>query len=368
MRVPWRTLALAAALIVVAAVNPAPAQTVIVTKAPPGASLELALNQTTVQTGTADDKGVGSLPFTVPGLAAKDRTAEAAVRVFVDVCDNARRVTLIETGWQPVAPAAGCVRHELFGTFAVRPGLTTIVVDSGEQTQAVWIRQGKPPATWLDPNFEPERDRGGPEWVMATGFIPFGGIALGKWSDFTALACGIQVEECNPSDKTVTFRAGVDFWLGKYLAASGSYLKPLAVSTAGAGSGYFFATKQVSDIVTFTGKGALPIGRVRLYGEGGGLYHHTTLTTDQLMDEIVVDIGGVPTTFPGGTQTFLLQTAGWGWMMGGGGEVWVTKKFAIFGELGRAKLSGNPRSTGEGKINDTLTWVVGGVRVHLSGK
>jgi hypothetical protein len=358
MRGPWRPLALAAAFITVAAVGSAPAQTVTVAKAPPGAALELALNGTTIQTAKADDKGAGPMPFEIPG--GKD---VLDVRVFVDVCDQARKVTLVETGWQPAPMVAGCVRHELFGVFEVRK-VTTLVVDAAEQNQAVWIRQGKPPASWLDPNLEPERDSGGFEWPMATGLVVFGGAGASTVSNFAGIACGTE-QNCSDSSMRLTFRAGAEFWLGKYLAASGSYLKPIKAEAVGSGTGYSFTSQQIADIVTFAGKVGLPFNRVRLWIEAGGLYHRTTMVTDQIVNDIVVTSGDTTTTFPGGAHRTLLQTAGFGWIIGGGGEVWLTKKLAMYGELSRASVSGKPRAGGEGQIDDGYTSFIGGMKYHL---
>jgi hypothetical protein len=358
MRVPWRPLALAAAMFVVAAAGPAAAQTVYVAKAPPGAALELALNTTTVQTAKADDKGVAPMPLPLP--AGK---TEIDVRVFVDVCEQARKVTLVESGWQPAPMGAGCIRHELFGVFELHES-TSLVVDAAEQSQAVWIRQGKPPASWLDPNVEPEHESGGFEWPTATGLVIFGGAGVSTLGNFGGIACGTQVE-CSEASVRLTFRAGAEFWLGKYLAASGSYLKPLKAEAVGTGTGFTYTTAQITDIVTFTGKVGLPFGRVRLWVEAGGIYSRATMVTDQLVDSITITVDDTTTTFPGGAHRTLLQTAGFGWIAGGGGEVWLTKKFAIYGEFTRASVKGSPRAGGEGQIDDALTSVIAGVKLHL---
>ncbi len=362
----WRPLAVAAALIVTLAAT-ATAQTVIVAKTPPGTSVTVGLNTTTLQTATSGEDGGATIPLNLlaarPDKAGTDKT-ELDVRVFVDVCEKSRNVWLLETGWQPPAAGAGCARHELFGTFAVR-SITSLVVDAAEETQAVWIRQGTPPARWLDPNAQPERE-GGPEWPLPTGIVLFGGLGLGSFHELGLIACGVGTDYCTPSNKPLTFQVGADYWLNRYLAVTGSYMKPYRLEVLGYGSGYRFSTYFSPNVATMGGKFGLSVSRVRFYGEGGAVYQRGNYKTTQMVDPITVTVNGEPTTFPGGVQVFNFQTSGWSWMAGGGAEVWVKRNWAIYGEAGWLGLKGTPIAGGEGSLNDRLLYFVAGVRLRLS--
>ena len=364
----WRPLALAAALIVTLAAAAA-SQTVIVTRTLPGTSVTVGVNATPLQTATSDAEGVATVPLNLlaarPDKAGKAKT-EMDVRVFVDVCEKARQVWLLETGWQAPAAAAGCVRRELFGTFSIR-SITSLVVDAPEENQAVWIRQGKPPGSWLDPNAQPEREGGGPTWTMATGFVLFGSVGVGKFSNAGKVACGVGTEICNASTYPLTFRVGGDYWLNRFIAVTGSYVKPYRLEVFGSGPGYRFANSFSPNIATIGGKVGLPAGRVRFFGEGGASYQRSNFKTVQVNDPITVTVNDEPTTFPGGAQVFNMQTSGWSWYAGGGAEIWVKRKFAVYGEMGRVGLKGTPISTGEGSIDDHVIYIVGGVRFRLGG-
>lgn len=363
MTVTWRPLALAAALIVTLAAA-ATAQTVIVTKTPPGTSVSLGVNASTVKSGTADANGVTTLPLDVlAARGSKTGKTEMDVRVFVDVCEKVRHVWLTQTGWQPPAIEAGCTRHELFGLFALQKG-TSLVIDAAEQNQAVWIRQGQPPANWLDPNAKPDSS-GGPSWPMATGLVLFGGAGIGKYANSSAIACGVGAD-CTASNLQATFRVGGDFWFGRFLAATGSYLKPLHMQARGSGGGYSFLTTLSPNIGTIGAKVGLPAGRVRLYGEVGGVYQRSNFQTTQTNDPRTVTVNGQDTTFPGGTQVFNLQTSGWSWMVGGGGEIWVKRRWAIYGEVGRTGIKGSPVAGGEGQLDESLWYIVAGVKMRLT--
>ena len=168
MREFRRLLLLAAALTVTVAAGQATAQTVVVTKAPPGAAVELGLNAATIGTATADAAGIATLKV---DLESRGRKPNADVRIFVDVCEKARRVTLVETGWEAPPPAAGCTRHEIFGVFYLQK-ITTLVVSAAEEAQAVWLKQGPAPDAWLrDVPVETEKKTGsddaGPEGLPA---------------------------------------------------------------------------------------------------------------------------------------------------------------------------------------------------------
>ena len=207
MRESRRPLLLTAVLTVTVAAGAATAQTIVVTKAPPGATVELGLNAAVIGTAKADAAGMATLPV---NLTAHGRRAETDVRIFVDVCDQARRVTLVEAGWQAAAAAPGCARQEIFGVFYVR-AVTTIVVNASDQAQAVWIKQGPAPEAWLRdvPAGNPVDDR--PALAVSAASIFFGGRGAGKYLSFDKVVCGPGYSSCSSDETQLAFRLGGDY-------------------------------------------------------------------------------------------------------------------------------------------------------------
>lgn len=363
MREFWRPLTLAAAFTVTVVVGVAAAQTVIVTKAPPGATVELGLNTATIGTATADAAGIATLPV---NLAAHGDKRETDARIFVDVCEKARRVTLVESGWQPPAPAAGCTRRELFGVFFLRD-VTTLVVNAAEQSQAVWIKQGPAPPNWLSDEQAGGSAKTGSSVQLPKGLVLFGGGGIGKYADAVSVSCGTG-SDCTGKDLRIAGRVGGEYWFAPFLAVSASYLKPANATTVGSGTNYHFDSALTPQIVTITGKAGIPIGRARIYGEAGANHSWATLATTQTLNDRTITVDGVAQTVTGGTQTFELKTGGWGWMFGGGLEVWLKRSLAAYGEFGYARLKGAPTGGGDGVLDERVTYVVAGLRVSLAGR
>jgi hypothetical protein len=358
-----RLLLLAAALTVTAAAGPATAQTIVVTKAPPGAAVELGLNAATIGTATADAAGIATLTV---DLESRGRKPIADVRIFVDVCEKARRVTLIETGWEAPTPAAGCTRHEIFGVYFLQK-ITTLVVSAAEEAQAVWLKQGPAPDAWLrDLPAETEKKTGS-DTMIPKGLLLYVGAGLSKYAHASTVSCGMQTS-CASDDTQISVRVGGDYWIRPYLAVSGGFLKPWGATADGSGNGYRFETSLKPNVVTITGKVGAPFGRFRVYGESGAAYNWTTRTTTQTMYETTITVDGLPIVVPGGTQVFELKTDGWSWMWSGGGEFWLTPIVAAWGEFSWVKLVGKASGGGEGNLNDTVTSVVGGIRLSLGNK
>jgi hypothetical protein len=358
-----RLLLMAAALTVTAAASQATAQTVVVTKAPPGTAVELGLNAATIGTATVDASGIATLKV---DLEAHGRKPIADVRIFVDVCDKARRVTLIETGWEAPTPAAGCTRHEIFGVYFLQK-ITTVVVSAAEEAQAVWLKQGPAPDTWLrDVPVETEKETVS-ETRVPKGFLLFGGAGLSKYANASTVSCGTQ-STCTSSDSKISIRFGGEYWIRPWVAVSGGYLKPWGATAEGSGTGYRFQTTLSPNVVTITGKIGLPFGRFRAYGESGAVYNWTTRTTSQTVDETTIIVDGLPIVVPGGIQVFELKTDGWSWMWAGGGEFWLTPIVAIWGEFSWVKLAGNASGGGEGSLNDSVTSTMGGIRLSIGKK
>jgi hypothetical protein len=364
MREFWRPLALAAAFIVIVAIGPATAQTVIVTKAPPGAAIQVGLDTGIAATATADANGLATLPLDLSSHGGK---AETEVRIFVDVCDQARRVTLVEAGYEPPPAAPGCTRHEIFGVFYMR-SVTTLVVNASAEAPAVWLRQGPAPLHWLSNeaaggSAEPT----GSALVIPDGLVMFAGGGLGRYSNAVSVSCGTGAD-CSGKGLRMAGRVGAEYWLSPNIAVSASYLRPFNALTAGAGSGYTFSSSLAPNVAVVTAKVGIPAGKIRLFGEGGANYTWATLTTTETIADRTITVDGVNQTVPGGTETFTFKTKGLGWAIGGGAEYWMKRSLALFMEVGYAKLRGKPVGGGEGALDDGVFYALAGFRFHLPGK
>jgi hypothetical protein len=364
MRDFWRPLALAAAFIVTVVAGSATAQTVTVTKAPPGASVQLVLDTTTVATATSDSAGIASLAV---DLASHGGKAETDVRIFVDLCGDVRRVTLVETGYQPAQPNPGCTRREIFGVFYLRQ-TTTLVVSVAEQSQAVWISQGPAPARWLGNELAGgSAEPTGSALIVPNGLLIFVGGGLGKYGNAVAVSCGVGTE-CVGKQTRLAGQVGGEFWFSPNIAASVSYLRPANPSTAGNTSSSIFTSSLATNIVVVTGKVGVPFGKTRLYVQGGITYTWATLTTNETIADQTVTVDGVSQTIAGGTATITLKTKGLGWMMSAGSEYWWRPSMALYAEFGRARLGGSAAGGGEGTLDDSVLYAVAGFRFHLVGR
>lgn len=349
MRVFWRPLALAAAFIATMVAGPASAQTVTVTKAPPGASIQLVLDTTTVATATADGKGIATLGVDLQ--KQRDKT-ETDVRLFVDLCGQARRVTLVEAGYQPDQAAPGCIRHEIFGVFYLRP-ITTLVVNVSDEAQGVWIAQGPAPARWLGNEVAGgSAERTGSALFVPNGFHIFGGGGFGKYSNAVDVSCGINAT-CSGRALRLAGQVGFDYWITSNLAIAAFYLRSTNPATAGGGSGYAFTSSLASNLAVVTGKVGVPFGKTRLYVQGGVTYTWATLTTDE--------------TIGSATQTLTLPTRGMSWTVGGGSEFWWRRSMAMYVEVGRVGLRGSSVRGGDGTLSDGALYTMAGFRFRLVG-
>jgi hypothetical protein len=358
MRALWRPLVVAAALnlTVVAA---AAAQTVIVTKAPPGFSVELVVNSAVAGTATADKTGVATIALTPDARGGK---TESDAYVFVEYCDNLRRVILIEPGMQGY-PGGQCPRREVPGAYVVRQ-VTTLVVNVSETAPAVLVRQGKAPAGWLTDEVDrPPAQK--PANSPSRGLYGFGAGGISSISGVTAVACGSG--ECSGGTKPATFSAGATFWLKPFLGVEASWLKPTDIRLTGETNAYEYVSTFQADVLTMVGKLGVPVSYVRPYGFGGATWSRAHWTTTETISEQTYTIDDAEVLFPGGTQTLHLYTQGWSWVAGGGIEVAVGKRGLIFGEGGWAGVSGEDRQAGEGKTSQRIFYFIGGVRIRILG-
>jgi opacity protein-like surface antigen len=334
-----RLLAIAAALHVTA--GAATAQTVMVRNAPPGMAVEALLNDAVVATGTASPEGIVSLDVKLP------EPGEMDANIYVDVCDQSRRVVVIDRNKRPAPEPAGCARREISGIFWVRR-VNTLVVDLGGTQPSMLLVRGKytPPK----PTVEGEEAVEAPGRQAPTGLSLFGGSGLGNFRDQFLIACG-NVSGCDGHDGGLGYSFGGTFWLTRWLGAEGAYVKPRTV-TAHGGDTFSFDSRFEIDVFTVAAKVAIPAGPARIYGLVGGNYHQSTLSLTETIDSA--------------SQTFSQKTHGWGWLYGGGTEVWVTPKVALYGELSLAKVKGKAEDKGEGLIDDRLRFLGFGVKVRLS--
>jgi len=365
MRGPWRRPAIAAAIYVTVGAGVATAQTVMVRNAPAGASLELVLNTETIGSVKADAKGEGTLPV---NLQAHGTRAEADVNIAVDVCEGVRRLLLVERGLQPPPPQGqSCTRHQIPELFALR-SVTTLVADMATSTPTVWLRQGKPPDTWLRDQTEEERAATKQRRPSPTGFVLFGGAGMVKISEVVAAACG-TVSECEGDDFVFGFTGGVALWVTRWLAFEGTYTRPLKVTASADPQGdvFNFETEFDTHIVNLGGKAGIPIGPVRIYGHGGATYHQATTFTEQTNESYTITIGEIEVPLPGGTQQFGLRTDGWGYYYGGGVEAWLTSSWALYGEVTRSQLKGKTMDQGEGELDSNATAMMFGFRFRIGG-
>jgi len=356
-----RALALAATLNASLLCGAASAQTVIVTRAPADATVELFLNGNRVGSSPASPTGEATLSLSAEARGGRQ---EMDARLYLDTCLGVRRVQIVERGLEPPVPQSGCARQQLIALFLLRP-VTSLVVDSAEGSPDAWLRQGPAPKSWLKVQTEQDSPVGGRSWTPApSGLAIFGGGGFVTNSDMNTVACGATAN-CTPNGFRPGFTAGAAFWLGPHIAVEGSYLKPLKISIDGSDRTYAFNSELSADVITVVGKIGSQAGPLRIYGLGGMNYQRSDFTTHQRSGDITYTIDGVTTTLPGGTQTLTFETRGWGWMFGGGVEIWVKPRFAIYGELQRLKLNGTDTRGGDGTLDDQMTTIIIGARFAM---
>ena len=340
---PWRPLVIAAVVSVTVGVGVARAQTVVVTNAPQGSTVELVLNGTAVGSAKVDSAGFATIPV---NLVTQLKKRETDVYVYVETCGDARRVIMAERGQQPAAAPSDCDRRDM-GLFLLRR-VSTVVVNAGGPTPTVLLVQGR---------FDPRDPRPIRPWNSApTGLILTGGGGLMRFSDVESIACG-DVTDCSGGGFKPGYTVGATYWITPYAGAEVSFVRPAEITVDGAGTGFEFASSFDVRVLTIAGKGAVPAGPVRVYGKGGGSFQQATFTTTQTDTDAA--------TTEERTQTFELKTEGWGWLFGGGIEVWIKRNLGVYAEATFLKLKGSPVDNAEGTLNDRIMSIVIGGHVHI---
>jgi hypothetical protein len=327
----------------------ASAQTLVLRGAPPDSNVEFVLNAATIGSAAVNADGdavIASKP--------DEHKPDMDAYIYVDVCDAVRRVFVVERVMLPPAPEAGCNRTQISGLFLIKR-ISTVVVNVAGQLPAVLLRQG---------SFDLHEDPGRTWGPSPFGLVLFGGGGLTMFSQTSALSCG-NVTECSGDDAGLGYTAGLDFWFSRYVAAEVSYTRPADSTASGSGSNFRFNSTVDAHVLNIAAKVGAPIKIVRLYGQGGATWHRATWETQQTSDEVTrtTDTGTI--TIPGGTQTYGLETQGWGWSFGGGLEIWLGRSFALYTEGGRFALKGSARGEGEGIFDEGLTYFVVGGKVRL---
>jgi hypothetical protein len=361
MTKPWRRLALAAALYVTVGAGVAAAQTVIVRNAPAGAAVDVLFEGARLAAGTADELGDLKLPIQLKGAAG---TGEADVRIHVDVCGGTFHVGLVDRLSLPPAPQQGCERRDVVGLYVVK-SVTTLLVDVGGGRAALWLRQGPVPKEWMLKETDLVERPAGPRRPSPTGLVLFGAGGQAIFRSGVAADCG-NVEDCTSKNGGLSYVGGAAIWVTRFLAIEGAYVKPKDLTSAGKGTGsYRFDSTLESQFVTGAVKIGIPIGPFRPYGIAGTNYHRALHTSTQVNEPRTVTINEVDTTIPGNTQTWATATGGLGWLFGGGAEVWVTRRFGLFGEIKRATVKGKGLDKTEGTMDDRTTFFLGGFLIKI---
>ena len=356
----WR-LPVCAAICMLAAAT-ASAQTVFVRHAPAGRTIAVVVGRADAGKATADADGDAQVPINLQSAVGKP---EMDANVFVDICKDLTRVLVEAGGSMPPAPDVGCERRDVQGLYAVKAE-STLVVNVGSTVPSMLLIQG----TYKPPKPEEERPEGAeerPHRPASTGLALYGAGSFTTIRDAAVNACG-NVADCTTDGRGFGYTVGGVVWLSKWLGAEAGYLRPAQIRATDTTDPLHFDLKMKTDIIVVAGKLALPAGPVRIYGTFGADYHQATQdTSETLLSRTVTAADGSSVTLPGGTQALHLETKGWSYVVGGGGEVWVTRPLAIFGELNIINLKGKPVGGGEGALRDRLTSLNFGIRIRIGG-
>jgi hypothetical protein len=344
MSKPPRLLAVAAALMTTLGAGVATAQTVMIRNAPPNTSAEVMLNGASVGTGTTNEAGEVTISFN-SGSVVDDKGIDA--NLFVDVCDKMRRIQIVDRSKIVPAPADNCDRREISGIFWVRK-VNTIVFDLEGLAPSVLLVRG----SYV---YKAPREEDAPHlWrPLPTGLLVYGGAGDAKLNSAFSQFCG-NVANCGGTNTGLGgYTFGATFWVRRWIGAEGAYVKPRQTKATG-GDTFSFTSTQDTDIFTVALKGGIPAGPIRIFGQGGWAYHQGTTKTVETIDVNV--------------QAFQYKTHGWTYMWGGGAEVWIWKKIALYADLGVIQVRGASNTGGEFRIDDSVRYIFTGAKFSLTAK
>jgi len=339
-------------LLLIAGLRVADAQTVMVRDAPPAATIELTMNGGSPVTVKADGSGDAT-------LAVPPRGRDTEVQLHVDICDNAIKVVVNEPGVVPAAADVGCSRKDLWGVYIMRT-ITTFVVDINNTDAAVFVSQGPPPQEWLQRG----QSRADRLWGSAgKGLVLSAGAGLAIFTDGVSNYCG-DVSGCT-SSSGFGFHLGAEYWVTPHFAAMVGYLHPQDISATGDGGTFTFDTSRTTRILTVGGKAGVPVGHGRVYGLGGWNHHEATDATTETVNDQTVTVNGVSQVIPGGTQNFGQKTAGWGWIVGGGYDLYLRNWFVVYAEVTEVILKGSSQNAGSASLDERSTFLMVGARLRI---
>jgi hypothetical protein len=329
------------------------AQTVFITNAPQGTMLEFVLEGTSEGTAMANPMGNASVVANEAHLGTRQLDAI----VLVDNCGTTRRVLVLDQNVQRPSPGT-CARTEMNGVFLVQR-ITTLVVNVGNMPPTMLQRQGPPPSAWL----QPTATGAVPKTPFRRYFVLSAGYGMLRFRDVGTVMCG-NLNNC-PTDVTSQSPTGaVSYWILPFVAAEASYSRFTELTAFATADTFNFDSNLEGGVFAFTGVGAIPLHKVKIFGKGGLTYHGATMTTNQTIVPDYATVDDVTMPIRGGTQTLQTHTTGTGWIWGGGVEVWLTKPVGVYGEIGRLLINGK-QSGGDGSISDPVTYAFVGAKVRL---
>jgi hypothetical protein len=349
----WWPLGCAVACLLCVTVSPAAAQTFIVRNAPAGGSLEVSFGSATGK-GSVDQSGSGTVRLTNSPVTE----GEASAAVFADTCGTTVRLVLVGRTAEPPAAASGCQRRAVPGYFVFRDE-TSLVVDLAPSVPIVRIRQGRVPSAWLmdgpiSTGRQPPR-----------GLVGYGGGGFGGAEETVDLTCG-NTSPCTRESTKLSFLGGASYWLTPWLGIDGAFVKPTAFKTEGLGDDYEQVSEFTPRVLAVSVLGGWPVGPARFYGRLGGGYHKARVETTQATFLRTITVDGVTITYPSSTQEFVYETEGWGRVLGGGVEGWVSDRASMFAEAWWVRLEGEEANTGGDRVmKDRLRTILVGVKIHV---
>ena len=188
------------------------------------------------------------------------------------------------------------------------------------------------------------------------GIILSGGVGGATFSNAITQACG-DASTCAGSSVRLDATAGVTYWFTRMIALDIGFLRPGRLKANGSGTSFTFDSALDARVVTVDGKVGGQLGPLRVYALGGMNHLSATSTTQQ-----------TTTTSGVGTETFAFKADGWGWLFGGGMEMFVIPRVGFYLEGNMLSLKGTAVDNGQGSISDMLTYATAGVRVAIGRK